>query len=158
MTTAPKPTADRAVGRARTELLKRFAAFPSRVESAARDAATRPPVRGEWTPEQVVRHLIAVETVVHQARLLDVAVHDRPAWGWTEPGPWMGESDLDLDGVLARFAELRAATVATVRALDADGWERSGQHATYGRLDVAGLLRLATDHDEEHLRGFAPDA
>ena len=154
MTTAPKRPANPAGGRAGKDLLERFAAFPYRVDSAARDAASRPPIRGEWTPEQVVRHLIAVETVVHQARLVDVAVHDRPAWGWTEPGPWMGESDLDVDGVLARFAELRAATVATVRALDADGWDRSGQHATYGRLDVAGLLRLATDHDEEHLRGL----
>jgi DinB family protein len=154
MTTAPKPTANPVAGRARKELLERFGAFPDRVGSAARDAATRPPVPDEWTPEQVVRHLIAVETVVHQARLLDVAVHDRPAWGWTEPGPWMGEPDLDLDGLLGRFAELRAATVATVRALDGDGWARSGQHATYGMLDIAGLLTLATDHDAEHLGGL----
>ncbi len=31
---------------------------------------------------------------------------------------------------------------------------RTGVHATYGRLDVAGLLRLAIDHDEEHLAGL----
>ena len=151
MTTAPKRGQTAAHG----SLLDRFAGYPERVATAARVASHVP---GEWTPEQVVRHLIAVETVVHQARLVDVAVHERPAWGWTEPGPWMGEPDLDLAGVLARFAELRAATVATVRALDEGGWRRSGQHATYGKLDVAGLLRLATDHDEEHLRGFSPDA
>ena len=132
-------------------LLERFTEFPGRVAAAARRASVIP---GEWTPEQVVRHLIAVEMVVHQARLVDVAVHDTPAWGWTEPGPWMGEPDLDLDGVLARFAELRAGTVATARALDTDGWGRSGKHATYGKLDVAGLLTLATDHDAEHLRGL----
>lgn len=148
MTTA----AQRGRTAARDGLLDRFTAFPERVATAARAAS---PMPGEWTPEQVVRHLIAVETVVHQARLVDVAVHDKPAWDWTEPGPWMGEPDLDLDGVLARFAELRAATVATVRALDADGWHRSGQHATYGTLDIAGLLTLATDHDAEHLRGLA---
>jgi hypothetical protein len=155
VTTAPKR--DRTATRDRTArragLLDRFATFPDRVADAARAAS---PIPGEWTPEQVVRHLIAVETIVHQARLVEVAVHDRPAWGWTEPGPWDGEPDLDLEGVLARFAELRAATVATVRALDADGWDRSGRHATYGTLDVAGLLRLATDHDAEHLRGLEP--
>jgi hypothetical protein len=106
----------------------------------------------------VVRHLIAVETIVHRARLLDVAVHDGPAWSWTEPGPWTGEPDLELDGVLARFAELRAGTVATVRALDDDGWRRSGKHATYGKLDVAGLLKLATDHDGDHLEGLERQA
>jgi hypothetical protein len=154
MTTARKGTETPAARRARAALLERFGGFPERVGSAARVAARRPPIPGEWTPEQVVRHLIAVETVVHQARLVDVAIHDGPPWSWTEPGPWEGEPDLDLDGVLARFAELRAATVATVRALDEDGWRRAGTHATYGRLDVAGLLGLAIDHDEEHLRGL----
>jgi hypothetical protein len=135
-------------------LLRRFETFPERVAEAAHAAAAAPPIPGEWTPEQVVRHLIAVETIVHRTRLLDVAVHDGPSWSWTEPGPWMGEPDLDLDGVVARFAELRAGTVATVRALDDDGWRRSGRHATYGKLDVSGLLKLATDHDEDHLRGL----
>ena len=139
----------------RDDLLDRSAAHPERVAGAARAASL---ISGEWTPEQVVRHLIAVETVVHQARLVDVAVHDRPAWSWSEPGPWLGEPDRDLEGVLARFAELRAATVARIQALDEDGWRRAGTHATYGKLDVAGLLRLAIDHDEDHLRGFAPDA
>ena len=53
------------------------------------------------------------------------------------------------------FAKRRAKSVATVRALDEAGWARFGTHATYGRLDVAGLLRLAIDHDEEHLAGIA---
>jgi DinB superfamily len=114
----------------------------------------RPTPDGEWTPAEVVRHLIAVEIDVHQARLLDVAIDDGPQWGWTEPRPWPGEPDLDLDGVLERFAAMRAVTVATVQALDADGWARAGTHATYGRLDVGGLLRLAIDHDEDHLRGL----
>ena len=126
--------------------------------AAARLASTRPTPKGEWTPLQVVRHLVAVETDVHQARLLDVAINDGPHWSWTEPGPWPGEPDLDLEGVLERFAAMRAVTVATVAALDADGWARSGIHATYGRLDVAGLLRLAIDHDEEHLRGLTQGA
>jgi hypothetical protein len=139
---------------ARKRLVERFADFPERLSGAARAADSAPPTDGQWTPEQVVRHLIAVETIVHQARLLDVAVHDLPGWTWTEPGPWDGEPDLDLDGVLARFAELRAASVARVRALDDDGWRRAGKHATYGKLDVAGLLGLAVDHDDEHLRGL----
>jgi hypothetical protein len=133
-----------------------LAGYPDRLAEAAQDAATRPTLDGEWTPEEVVRHLVAVETDVHQARLLDVAIDDGPHWDWTEPRPWPGEPDLDLDGVLEWFAAMRAVTVATIKALDADGWARTGIHATYGRLDVGGLLRLAIDHDEEHLRGLAP--
>ena len=140
--------------RSRRALIGRFAAFPERVASAAHTADGAPPPDGEWTPEQVVRHLISVERDVHQARLLDLALNDDPLWTWTEPGPWPGEPDLDLDGVLERFTALRASTVANVAALDADGWARTGLHATFGPLDVGGLLGLAVDHDEEHLRGF----
>jgi hypothetical protein len=143
------------VNGARASLIERFATFPERVAAAARAADGAPRTDGEWTPEQVIRHLIAVETIVHRARLLDVAVDDAPVWSWTEPGPWLGEPDLDLTGVIDRFADLRAGTVASLKALDASAWTRSGTHATYGKLDVAGLLGLATDHDEDHLRGFA---
>jgi hypothetical protein len=141
----------------RDDLLDALAAFPDRVASAARAAATGPVAPGEWTPEQVVRHLVAVESDVHQARLRDLATVAEPRWTWTEPGPWSGEPDLDLDGVLRRLAERRGETLAVVGALDETGWARTGQHATFGTLDVAGVLRNAVDHDEEHLRGLGGD-
>jgi DinB superfamily len=138
----------------RDGLLASLAVVPDRVAVAARAASVRPVAPGEWTTEQVVRHLIAVETDVHQARLRDLATIDEPRWSWTEPGPWSGEPDLDLDGVLRRFADLRAETLAIIGALDDAGWARSGHHATFGALDVAGVLRNAVDHDEEHLSGL----
>ena len=85
----------------RDDLLASLADFPDRVAAAVRGAIARPDPPGEWTTEQVVRHLVAVETDVHQARLRDLATIDAPRWTWTEPGPWSGEPDLDLDGVLA---------------------------------------------------------
>ena len=105
---------------------------------------------GEWDPNELVRHLIAVETEVHASRLAQVAAQDDPHWTWAEPGPAQGYDDASLQEILATFAAARAATVATVRALDDAGWARHGTHATYGVLDVAGLLRLAIDHDEDH--------
>jgi DinB family protein len=135
-------------------LIAALAGFPERLEVAARSAADRPAPDGEWTPEQVVRHLIAVEMGVHQARLRDLATVAEPRWDWTEPGPWPNEPELGLDGVLARFAAHRAETLATIDALDEAGWSRSGQHTTFGTLDVAGLLSNAVDHDEEHLRSL----
>jgi hypothetical protein len=139
----------------RADLLAGLAGFPERLSDAARAAATRSTPDGEWTPELVVRHLIAVETGVHQARLRDLATLDDPRWSWTEPGPWTGEAALDLDGLLDRFAVLRAATLATVGALDDDGWACTGTHERLGVWDVAGLLGNAVDHDREHLGGLA---
>ena len=138
--------------RSRRALIARFAGLPELIASAARSANGTKPGEGEWSTEEVLRHLIAVETGVYQARLLELAIDDHPRWSWVEPAPWPGEPDLDLDGVLERFAARRAATVANVSALDADGWARAGTHATFGRLDVGRILEIAIEHDEEHLR------
>jgi hypothetical protein len=59
-----------------------------------------------------------------------------------------------LSDVLDAFADARAATLARTRGLDDGGWARVGVHATYGRLDVAGLLAVALDHDRDHLDGL----
>ena len=135
------------------ELVDAFAGFPARLAAAAkaRVAEWRPLAEGEWGPTEIVRHLIAVEQEVHRARLAQVARLEAPHWVWTEPGPAPGFDDASLLEVLTVFARRRAKNVATVRALDDAGWERYGTHETYGRLDVAGLLRLAIDHDAEHL-------
>jgi hypothetical protein len=138
----------------RAELIAALTAFPGRLEAAARAAATRPTPAGEWGPAEVLRHLIACEIEVHQARIADLAAHDDPRWDWAEPGPWPGEPELTPDGLLERFASLRATTVATVAGLDDAGWARTGTHSRLGVWDVAGLLANAVAHDEEHLAGL----
>jgi hypothetical protein len=139
----------------REDRLQRLAGYPDVVASAARGASQRSTPAGEWTPEQVVRHLIAVDLQVHQRRLRDLAAEDDPIWSWQEPGPWPDEPTLGLDGVLERFASVRGETVAAYRALDNAGWARTGRHATFGQLDADGLLGLVVDHDAEHLGGLA---
>jgi hypothetical protein len=137
----------------RDELVETFASFPARLSAAAkaRVAEWRPFAEGEWGPIETVRHLIAVEQEVHRARLTQIARQEDPHWTWTEPGLAPGFDDASLLEVLTVFARRRAKTVATIRALDEAAWERYGTHETYGRLDVAGLVRLAIDHDAEHL-------
>ena len=135
----------------RAALIEALAGFPERLTNAARAAADRPVATGEWGPAENVRHLIAVEAEVWQVRLARVAAADDPQWAWTEPGPAPGFEDAALEAILAAFATARAVTTASLRALDNAGWARHGTHATYGRLDVEGLLRIAIDHDASHL-------
>jgi hypothetical protein len=143
-----------AVSTGRTELVERFASFPSRLADAARAAEGRPRPPGEWTPAQVVRHLMAVEGEVWLSRLAELVAGGEPHWSWTEPGPLPGFDDASLDHVLGLFGRLRASTVGFLGMFDDAAWARTGVHATYGRLDVAGLLRLAIDHDQEHVAGL----
>ena len=137
------------------EQLSVFAAFPARLGSLVRPVADRPVPAGEWTPEEVVRHLIAVDREVYQRRFRDLAAGEGPRWSWTEPGPWSEEPGLALDQVLDRFATTRAETIALMQSLDEAAWSRTGVHETFGPLDGDGVLREAVKHDEEHVAGLA---
>ena len=141
-------------GDPRADLRRRLAEVPDRLADASRSATGPVPV-GEWSPSEVVRHLIAVEEEVWHGRLRQLAAQDNPRWPWTEPDHWLGAPDASLDELLAIYAERRGATVAMLDGLDDAGWARTGEHATYGTLDVAALMVRAIDHDEEHLAGFA---
>jgi len=135
----------------RDELVEMFAGFPSRFGPAATAAAGRSIPAGEWGPAEIGRHLIAVEHEVWWTRFASIVDEDEPQWAWMEPGLEPGLEDATLDEVLARHAEIRARSVAILDGFDEAAWARTGVHATYGRLDVAALLRLAIDHDREHL-------
>ena len=138
----------------RAGLVERFATFPGRLADAARVADGRPVPAGEWSPALVVRHLMAVEGEVWLARLVSLVAGGEPRWSRMEPGPLPGFDHASLDDVLVLFGRLRASTVDYLRIFDDAAWARAGVHDTYGRLDVAGLFRLAIDHDEEHLAGL----
>ena len=129
-------------------LRDRLARVPERL---ARAAAGARPVPGEWSAAENVRHLIAVEDVVWHGRLEQLAREANPKWPWVEPPPASFPGDDALATVLARFASSRAETVAHLDGLDAAGWNRTGTHATFGVLDVTGLMTKAIDHDEDHI-------
>ena len=125
--------------------------MPDRVATAARAASPEPPAPNEWPRTDVVRHLIAVEEEVWHARLRQLIAEEEPRWAWVEPDRWQGSPGATLDDLLAVYADRRAATVALLDELGDDGWEKTGVHATFGRLDAAGLIRKALDHDDEHI-------
>jgi hypothetical protein len=139
----------------RDGLVVALASVPPRLRVAATGAPAEPPAPGEWAPPDVVRHLIAVEEEVWHSRLDQLDAEDHPSWRWLEPERWTGEPGASLERLLERYDDARAATVRRLAALDDAGWARTGTHATLGVLDVAGLLRRALDHDEEHLRSLA---
>jgi hypothetical protein len=128
------------------------AAVPDRLAEIIPRAAPAP--AGEWTPEEVVRHLLAVDEEVWLPRLDTLEREPEPHWPWYEPGLSSAEAH-GWRGALDLFRASRRRVVAKLDALDDAGWARSGVHQTYARLDVAGLMRRALDHDEEHLASLS---
>jgi uncharacterized damage-inducible protein DinB len=147
------PTRPPTLELARAELMRRLAAGPARLAASARRSAevtSRGSTDGRWSARQNVAHLALVEGVVFQARLDQLAEDGIPTWSWTEPGTSDEAEMATLETALATFAAARNETVARVAGLDDAGWRRFGLHATYGRLDVAGLLEVIVDHDDHH--------
>jgi hypothetical protein len=138
----------------RADLRHRLAELPQRLAVATRAAADKPVPAGKWSPADVVRHLIAVEEEVWHGRLRQLATEEQPRWPWTEPDLWLGDPDASLEDLLIVYADRRGTTIMMLDALDDGGWRRTGEHATYGILDVAALMTRAVDHDEEHLASF----
>jgi hypothetical protein len=137
----------------RARVLERLAAGPSRIAAAARRAAGQesvPRPGAGWTAREVVGHLYLVEQVVFHARLDQLAAGESPRWAWVEPGTAAAGDAPTLDDALDLFAARRAGTLGRVAAFDEPGWNRTGMHATFGRLDVVGLLGVIADHDDEH--------
>jgi hypothetical protein len=129
----------------------RLASFPTRLAAAAAAAPDEPRVRGEWSATEIVRHLIAVEEEVWHRRLGQLATEDHPRWRWVEPSQWLGAPGAGLDEILGTHRRVRASTLTMLDALGAGGWSRTGTHDTFGLLEVAGLMTVAADHDDEHL-------
>ena len=131
-------------------LVETFARFPARLAAAAkaRVAEWRPIPDGEWAPAETVRHLIAVEDEVHQRGSPSSPGRSTR----TGPGPSPARRPASKtrrcpgpDRVRRRAGEdgrhgPRASTTPAGPA--------SGRTRRTAVLDVAGLLRLATDHDE----------
>jgi hypothetical protein len=138
----------------RADLRRRLADVPQRLAVATRAAADEPVPAGEWTSAEVVGHLIAVEEEVWHGRLRQLATEERPRWPWTEPDRWLGAPDASLEDLLLVYADRRVTTIMMLDALDDDGWRRTGEHATYGVLNVVGLMTRAIDHDDEHIASF----
>jgi len=139
----------------RRTVLAALGSVPDRLTIATQVVDREAPAPGGWSPSDVVRHLIAVEREVWQPRLAQLATEDHPRWAWAEPDRWTGEPGAALERLVEVYRVARASTIDAMTALGDDGWARTGSHATFGEVNVAGLMSRAVEHDEEHLRSLA---
>jgi uncharacterized damage-inducible protein DinB len=142
----------------RAKLLDSFAGLPM-------DVILRP-FEGGWSIKDVLAHVAMGEEVnVAFAKLMvsrdsPVQVHEL-----TRVYPdFPGEFDLDkfnawmterwrvrpFDQVLLALDQARASTLRWLETLTAEQFERSGDHAMWGRQTVRGMFRILVIHDRFH--------
>jgi hypothetical protein len=131
-----------------------------RTVAAGLDEAQRRhrPVAGEWCLNEVMAHLLHVETELFLPRLRRIASEDTPTFTAFSPEPWARERDRSLepfDASLAGFERARAETLAFLRALPPETGERLGVSGFFGPISLLQYATHAADHDIEHLAQMA---
>ena len=107
----------------------------------------------EWTPNEQVYHLLAVETGNYHVRIPRIINEDRPTLV-----PWDNDATLaaydrssDIKALAAQFTAEREKTVAMFEALSADQWARTAIWPDGAEVDLAWLAEKVLWHALDHL-------
>lgn len=108
---------------------------------------------GAWTVRDVAAHLAATETECFEPRIRAMAAGERPQF------EYYSNDERDFDGVslqaaLTQWANARNRLIDFVRGLSEEERNRVGVHTKLGELTVDGYLRVALDHDQDHLKSL----
>ncbi len=108
---------------------------------------------GAWTLRDIAAHLAATETECFEPRIRAMAAGERPEF------EFYSNDERDFDGITLQSAinewtESRARIIGFVRGLSDEERSRVGVHSKFGELTVDGYLRIALDHDQDHLKSL----
>ena len=128
-------------------------AFRRALGRAPRGRLARRPARREWSPTEVLGHLLDAEvTLAFRIRKLAAEPGGTiVAWDqekWTEG---LRHQRGDARTLLEAYVALRAANVEQVRRLTPAQRAAAGRHPEYGRLRVREMLEHWAEHDLNHL-------
>lgn len=107
-----------------------------------------------WRPRDVVGHLITGEETdwLVRARLILAHGTDVPFERFDRFAMLDRDTDVPLDVLIERFAELRAANLAELdRLVDEPDLARNGRHPVLGEVSLRELLAAWAVHDLDHV-------
>lgn len=114
--------------------------------------AKRPDAKN-WAATEVVCHLRDTEEFF-MLRFATIMAVDNPPLLPPDPDRWADERQYlrnDVGEAVDAFRKRRADTLAFLKQLGPNDWERAGTHATRGKVTVDGFLTLMAWHDDNHL-------
>jgi uncharacterized damage-inducible protein DinB len=141
----------------RTRVLTALATAPRALRRAlgraSRRRLARRPARGEWSPTEVLGHLLDAEVTL-AFRLRKLAAEPGGAivaWDQEKWTAGLRHRRADPRGLLAAYVALRAENLAQWRRLAPAQRRAAGRHPEYGRLRVDQMLEHWAEHDLNHL-------
>lgn len=116
---------------------------------------TQHPDANEWSPLQIICHLLDREPEVQRARLERILAEDNPFI--TDPGLPLGPreagncADNGYDAA-EQFLQERQQTIQRLAALSPEDWERPARHSVFGPTTVLEMALFTAQHDRLHLK------
>lgn len=127
------------------------AALAALLESVPPHDRTWSPAPGEWSPQEVLAHLLHVETAVIPVRVRRMLEADGAPLATAEPASASPQPTTPAE-LLAAWQSARAENLAFLRTLTPTQLDRSGEHPRYGRITAREHITEWAYHDLEHLR------
>lgn len=121
------------------------------LESVPEEMWTWSPAPGEWSPQEVVAHLLYVETAVIPVRVRWMLEADGAPLASPTPASASAVSPTPAE-MLAAWRSARAENLAFLRALTPEQLAHAGEHPRYGRISAREHIIEWAYHDGEHLR------
>ena len=115
---------------------------------------TQHPDPEEWSPIQVICHLLESEGSVQRPRLERIRAEDNPFIAAPKQPPGPKEAVVcEDDGWVAarRFAEERVKTIQWLRELRPEEWSRPARHSIFGPTSLLEMAHFTAQHDRLHL-------
>jgi len=108
---------------------------------------------GAWTLRDIAAHLATTEKECFEPRIRAMAAGEKPEF------EYYSNDERDFEGIslqsaLKDWAATRARLIDFVRGLNQEERGRLGVHKKFGKVTVDGYLRIALDHDQDHLRSL----
>ncbi|MEJ2597629.1 MAG: DinB family protein [Anaerolineales bacterium] len=132
-------------------LLQFLAATPSQlVKALEKQGLSRVTTTGEWSPEEILAHLIDVEGC-YLARLRRVSLEQDPRLALIRPDEATYDRQVNREELLRHFAAARAETLNFVIGLTPADWKRTAIHPSWGKVSLQILVQNLIEHDREHI-------
>ena len=124
-------------------------------DASARDGELldRRPADGAWSVAEVLHHLADAE-LQQSVRLRRMLAEDRPVWlAWDADryAAALGYEARPGADALALILANRNLNVRLLASMPLELWSRTAVHPQAGEVDVAGWVRIATEHLAEHV-------
>jgi hypothetical protein len=113
----------------------------------------RRPDEHNWAAKEVICHLRDIEETF-RGRFELILGMEEPRFPSIDPDRWAVERQYlrnDAGQALNAFRRRREETIALLRTLTPQQWQRGGLHATRGRMGAGDLVTLLAWHDDNHL-------